>query len=223
MPIFKFNENSGELELNVLEIKTVPAFNAIYKRDKGGVIYGDYDGRRKFLALKEFSLVWYLASQDSPALERGLSEKEALIKAIQLFELPSDYVIDNIIKDAIIIYKEHFNYSTPAVENSFKLIKTFTLSGKSIDIVNERLENLLFTLSNTRLIDNTDESSNISMLQNIKEVQGLIDWAINISSRLPDDIKKMKELKKLAEIEKSEKRYSKGGKEIGNRADPKRF
>ena len=153
MRIFKVNEITGELELDKEYIKLFLPFNEIYKRDKGGKVQGDYDGRNKLFAFREFALVWYVAANDSPAVEEGLSEDEAIIRAIELFQLGQDYKLDKTIKNAIEFWKQEWNLDTPSTKMLRSILRGFNLGSRLIEQGNKKLEKIIEDLEATDLIN----------------------------------------------------------------------
>lgn len=105
---------------------------ALYARDKS------IDKSRY---IKEVGVIYYLGDPQSPAHQQGLSDKEALKAAIDNYNLPNDYVPDELTKRLIEkYYHSNIGEAGLAVEALHKSIHLVSMAAIKI---NERLNNRL--------------------------------------------------------------------------------
>lgn len=89
---------------------------------------------------KECGVIYYLGDPNSPVRQNGLSEKEALAEAIENFNLPKDYVPDELVSRLINRY--NINAITPAgvaIENIKKALHRVSHASIKIGEVIDKL------------------------------------------------------------------------------------
>lgn len=105
---------------------------AVYARDKT---------KDKINYIKEMGVVYYLGDPKSPAKQQGLSDEEALLMAIENFDLPSTYVPDEIVSRLIKkYYVDNITEAGVALEAIQKSIHLVSIGITRInDLLNKRL------------------------------------------------------------------------------------
>lgn len=172
--IFIINEE-GILELNKKEARDIPAFKEIIIRDKGGKIFGDYDGRKKLFAYKELMYV-YLVTHPS-SIYRDLPKEAKHLKAKAFADLPEDWKVDELINNAIEAYKETIPLS--AVFHSYLNASSAVYAlGEDLQFINTLREKV-----RNRIIDKTKELEGIVTEEDIQRINAEIDVA---TTRLMD-------------------------------------
>lgn len=82
-----------------------PTLKQLLDRDVS-LLYTRDKSPNKEMYVKEVGVIYYLGDPKGPCLQEGLSEKEALKKAIENFDLPKNYqsvfLFGNLLKDIII-------------------------------------------------------------------------------------------------------------------------
>lgn len=106
----------------------------IYSRDKT-------NGKLRYL--KECGVIYYLGDPKSPARQQGLTDEEALKLAIQNYDLPRDYIPDEIVTRLIEkYYISNITEAGVALETLQKSIHLISIGTTKInDILNRKLSN----------------------------------------------------------------------------------
>jgi hypothetical protein len=126
---------NGTISLNNYELLTIEAFKNIIKRDRGDV--------NKVTAFKEFGYIWFTCDNRSPLLKQGKAVKDISKKATTLVGLPLDWKPDDIVKEAMEVYKDlNVNVAESAVNS---LLDIFGGYPKIITKVKSSLDSLLST------------------------------------------------------------------------------
>jgi hypothetical protein len=130
MKLFEIDIDTNTIKLNREWIYLTPEFAALLRRDKGSD--GDYDGRRKLKATKEFTFIYFYVDFASPLRDYEPSEKrkEALIYA-QLTEADIDSVVDTALRK----YEDMFLKAA-------RSLRTYKALNKTLDAMDDFFENL---------------------------------------------------------------------------------
>lgn len=88
------------------EVKMFAPFRKIIERDKGGKIVGDHDGRKKYVATRELAFIYWYCDPRSTYKETYIDEKARVEKLKKMLDLPDNWKMDEIIKDAVSFYLE---------------------------------------------------------------------------------------------------------------------
>lgn len=130
----------------------------LYTRDKSS---------DKSQYIKEAGVIYYLGDPQSPARQQGLSDREALKMAIDNYNLPKNYVPDNLVKR--LIDKYYYNCIGEAGVALEALQKSVHLISIAATRINEELNNKLSgDISNEDINDLLDK---INIVQ--KQVQSI--------------------------------------------------
>lgn len=160
------------------------------------MMYNRDVSRNKERFLKELGVVYYLGDPNSPTGQQGLSKDEALKYAIDNFDLPKDYQLDNVIERVINkYYKQNITEAGVALDTLRKSIHLVSLAANRI---NEFLGKLLS--------DDMD-------LENIEK---FLEYADMVSKRVKEVPNLVKALETAYENIRTEKEstLARGGKEI---------
>lgn len=168
--IFIINEE-GILEINKKEVRDIPEFKEIIIRDKGGKIYGDYDGRRKMFAYKELKYI-HLVTHPS-TIYRDLPKEARHEKSKAAADLPEDWQPDELIHKAIEAYKELIPISA--------LFHSYLNANSAVYAIGEDLKfiNTLREKTRNRIIEKTKELDNTVIEEDIQRLGAEIDSSTN--------------------------------------------
>lgn len=197
--IFIINEE-GILEVNKKEIRNIKAFRDILFRDKGKKVDGDYDGRRKAFAFKEFMYIYVYTHPAS--IYRDLPDENRHIKSIEHAELPSDWKVDTVIKKAQDKFLKILNMSA--------FYHSFINANKAVYALGEDLKffNSLRDKVRNSLIEKIKELEVETSEENIKKLKRVIDNATiqlmelgikvtSVSNSLPSAFETIEKLKQI--------------------------
>lgn len=205
MAIQLFNIINGKISLARPEIGLIKEFAAILHRDRGSE--GDADGRKKYMAMKEFFYIYLTSDYSSPLINKGYSGKELSKYAIVEAQLPMTWKEDDIIKAAIKKYKE-LNFDIKG-ELITELLLLFRGNYKRVTALREAVDKLLEKPDLTR-----SEAENIAQLQ---------EKIFAIAASTPGKIKSLQiAIKDSESIDMGEKKEMRGGGEVPESADPDR-
>lgn len=163
-----FNFNKGVIEIDKIEILTVPEFKEILRRDKGSE--GDSDGRKKYKAFKEFAYIYHMGDPRSKPNVDGFNDIQAHDYSIMMAGLDSKYKPDNIVISAVRIYEEA--NSDPATESIQELLKTYAFVKTIFKKVRRSIEDIV-------------KNDKLSKEQ-AAEVLGLINTLIQQGREIPE-------------------------------------
>lgn len=157
---------------------------SLYTRDKT-------KDKKHYIA--ECIVIYYLGDPKSPAKQSGLSDKEALVMAINQAGLPHDYIPDALVLRLIKrYYDENITEAGKVVENIQRGIHNINLAiNTANDLLNERL-------------------TNNPTIDDISTILQLVDNVTKKAGELPAIIKKLEEAKQNLMYEK-ETEISRGG------------
>lgn len=172
---------------------------ALIRRDRGGVIDGDSSGVKKYRATREVGLIWYCVNLNSPGIQKGYTGDELEEDGKLFFDIPDTWKKDETYINALNAYKEEYNNSV--VVRSIKgLLNGFERSLMLVEKVNMLLQRF-----------NDDPELDIDKLgETIKLNKDLM----SISSDLPQQIKKLKELETMYLKEEKDTVKARGGDPI---------
>lgn len=202
-------------------VRGIPEFKIFLERDKGGK--GDADGRKKLRAWKEFMYLYMRASLFSYPNKGGYSEKECHTAAVKEAELEDNYKPDAEMKTAIEKYRQIHKDILPTlttIATALRALKTADTIAKGI------VENIETTIElvNKKKAEKVEGEPN-NLLDDIASTSSLIaqlDQVLQIVNKLPKTIETLESLDNRLKKEIAGQNLSRGGVEVGNRADPDR-
>lgn len=168
----------------------------LYNRDKTS-------DKKNYIA--ECIVIYYLGDPKSPAKQAGLSDPEALKRAIEQAGLSKSYIPDKLVLKLIArYYNENITEAGKVVENILKGIHNINLS---IDVIN----NLLNEKLNSAIT-----------LEEVPNILSLIDAVNKKASDIPSILKKLEEAKQNLMYEK-ETELSRGGQQVLSSMDAENY
>jgi hypothetical protein len=132
MRLFILDESMTSVELNKEWIHLVPEFSALIRSDKGSA--GDYDGRKKLKARREFAYIYFMLDFTSPL--RYMDEFDRREAAMQMAGL-TEKDIDGPLMAAYGVYDK-------LLQNSSRSLKTLRSVQKGLDALDSYFENINF-------------------------------------------------------------------------------
>lgn len=131
-------ENLISLDKNGLP--AVPNIKQILDKDVF-LLYSRDKTPDKSKYFKECGVIYYLGDPKSPAKQQGLSDREALIEAIENFDLPKTYVPDILVTKLINRYKAlAIGPAGLAIENLLRALHNASIiANKANDILTQKL------------------------------------------------------------------------------------
>lgn len=160
---------------------------ALYSRD-------DSPNKEKYI--QECIVIYYLGDPKSPARQSGLSDKEALVMAIEQAGLKSNYIPDKLVLKLIKkYYAQNMTEAGLVVENIQQGIHNIGLSVKILNkLLNEKLQGVI----------NVEDATNII---------SIIDQLNKKASDIPAIVKKLDEAKENL-LHETETNTARGGSKI---------
>ncbi len=221
--IFKVEDHVLELDRD--ELRLIPEFKEILVRDKvkkGSTTFTI----EKALAYKEFKYIYFMCDYKSPYVNYPDIERSRA--SIKDSDLEPRYVPDDDVIRAMIKYKEL--QETPSIKILNSLQRGLMLSSSVIDNICGTIEYQLEDIKKLKsqlssdsitlqgedklsLMIKTSEYTK-SLVDNLNILQGLGD-------KVPKTLKNVEELSEKIRTETEGEGVVKGGKKIGNRANPK--
>lgn len=218
--LFSIDEN-GLLIINRIEARQIKEFKEILSNDKGSE--GDYDGRRKYQAFKEFLYIYHMASPKS--IYRDLPDKARKTRAILEAGLGKDWKESQLIKDAVQEYKnvfalsgsEHAYYN--ASKGLYSIGEDIALFNEANARTREKIKKLKLEIEIGNDTPDQLEQKEYLLDKLTENLSKNTQEVIKLSSVLPSAYKALEDLYEKMRKESEGKKKIFGGGEIGNRED----
>lgn len=212
--LFKLENNL--LVLDKDSLRGVPEFKKILERDRGSE--GDSQGRLKLRAWKEFYYIYYIADFRSNGNLAGFNDKELHLRGVKEADLEATFKPDDDIRKAIEVYKQTLLEITPSYTLLTELIRGIRLSEK---VVKSMILGVEKVLELNELTLAAEGEINIAMLlTNNSALEAQLKSFTKISTEFPKTLDMLKMMLEKVLKEEADTRVGRGGKAIGNRADP---
>ena len=170
----------------------------LYSRDKT---------KDKVKYIQECIVIYYLGDPKSPARQSGLSEKEALLMAIEQAGLKDNYTPD------ILVLKIIKKYYNQCITEAGKVVENITKGLHNINLALDVMNNILNQkLSKPKELD----------IATIGEVLGLVDSVNKKAGEIPSIMKKLEEAKQNLLYEK-ETEVARGGDVVSSSMDASNY
>ena len=169
----------------------------ILVRDRGSD--GDSDGRKKLFAYKELGAVYWMADYRSPGRMRGYEGKDLINDAIRNYDLPVDWIPDDVVLSLIELYKYNSDGGI-AAEALTEISSTLNIMVRTIRVIRERLNTKLGSAGLTEA-----------------DLQGLIalqNELLELATQIPKKIKEIAIAKEMLRQEEDNKEMGRGNKPI---------
>ena len=193
-----FKYDKGVFSINKEEVLLLPSAKKIIHNDKGGIIKGDPDGRKKLWAEKQFGVAWWITDINSPGVQTGLEGEELLIDAIKSLNVPTDWDHKKDIYFMAFLgdYTEMYEKASYAM-----LLKQMLMSFNDTAMIIKAIrDNSIKLLKQDKSLDATDISA---LIAGQKEL-------INLAGDTPKQINKLKELQAMVGREEKEMEVGRG-------------
>ena len=215
--VFKIED--GLLVIDKDYIRGIPKFSKILQRDKGSE--GDFDGRKKEYAFKEFYYIKMVADKFCYPAQAGLNEKETHICAIKEAQLPDTYKPDKEIKECIEKYKEIQDLTTPTLNTIHSLLQGLKVSNVICRNIIKNIESTIELMESDRqrCLENDQPVDLAKVLAMTTTLIQQLEQLNKIGNNIPKTIESLEKLEEKLSKEISGVNISRGGKEIGNRAN----
>lgn len=216
-----FSVENDILIIDKTETRAIPEFRAILERDKGSK--GDVDGRKKYRAFKEFYYIYLIADYESWISRGGYNDKEKHKLAIKDTGLEDNFKADDEIKAAINKYSEVQVAMLPALSTLSTIIKGLKVADKISQSIIDNIENVMEThaIKKQAAIGTGEPLSAGDDLIIAQNLVAQLNQLMDISNKIPKTITTLEAIEDRLAKDKSGTSLGRGGKEIGNRADPK--
>lgn len=225
--LFKLNEHTGELEFNKDEARQFPPFRELIWRDKGGVIMGDPDGRKKYVARRELYYVYVMAD---PFTMFSILNKErrhnVALEHSRLKEIEG-WKPDKLVKDAIEFYKEEYPNLTATAKaflNSRVALANIAEDIGTLNSYNDELRKEIrikkLIAENEDLTEEDRQQARQSLKASINSLNSNNDQIFNITKTLPERMDALDKLREKLAKEDNERGEVIGGGGTYNREDP---
>lgn len=221
--LFEFNK--GSVSLATDSLKVIPEFNYLLTL-KYNIREGDSTGIKRHQATKIFTYIYYMHDIRSPYSSIS-DEKERHIKAAKDSGLGINFKPNNKEKEAIAKFKELSEFVYPEIKLLKSLKESMEISDRFVTLTNKKMLNFLEKVEDTNLNDLHDEDQAEAILNTLTIVTSSIKEEIKFIMPFIDQIKKG--IKSISETEKDlmkqfkEESVAKGGRTIGNRAEPNKL
>lgn len=194
-----FKYENGDVEINKEELYLIPSARALVQGDRGGMIHGDHDGRKKLMAKKQLGLVWWIIDINSPGVQNGLEGNELIEDGYRALDIPKewDYSKDEKFLEFLEVYSEMYNrasYNRLLKE----ILIAFNDSSETVKAIRKQVKKIL---KNKVDLDAEDMKTLVTSQNQI----------IAIASEVPNHIKRLKELQQLVAKEEKETTVARGG------------
>jgi hypothetical protein len=216
--LFSIDEN-GLLIINRIEARQIKEFKEILSNDKGSE--GDYDGRRKYHAFKEFMYVYHMASPKS--IYRDLPDKKRKTRALLETGLGKDWKETQLIKDAIQSYKEVFKL-TGSEHAYYNASKGLYSIGEDLALFNEanartrdKIRKLKLEIEDDNITPDQLESKEYMLDKLTENLSKNTQEIIKLSGILPGAYKALEDLYEKMRKEQEGQKKIYGGGDLGNR------
>ena len=212
---------NNQLVLNREYLRGIPEFKCILERDIR--VKGDADGRRKAEHWRIFFYIKLRADMFCFPAQEGLSDKEAHKESIKAAGLAENYKPDDEVLAAIEWYKKHQVDHLPVLKTIATVLKATKFSDTICQRIIESMEGMLDRY-NKKIKEQEASGETLNIADNILLVNGLIDQlgqVQKIATTIPKTQELLEKLDERLKKESSGDVVGRGGKKIGNRADPK--
>lgn len=183
-----FDLVNGDIIVNK-DILAAKIIKDLFRRDRGGVIDGDFNGAKKLRSMAELGVIWYCVNLNSPGIQKGKEGKELELEAVRFFGLPDTWKKDDAFNAVMEWYENEYEEMVAP-----KVIRTLIASvNQTIDIstnVNKFVDMLI------KAGDlNKDNAAELIKLN--KEITSMV-------GEVPGNIRKLKQLElEYLKIEKA--------------------
>lgn len=211
-----------QLVLNKEYIRGIPQFKCILERPLSSK--GDHDGRKKLQHWKIFMYIKITADLFSYPNQAGMNTKDLHKEACRASSLEDNYKPDEEVLAAIAEFRRIQLLMLPVLESISTTLKACRLSTTICNKIMEGMEGSIEVYN--KKIENQQKAGEINnVADTILLVNGLIaqlEQVNKIGLSTPKVQETLERLDERLRKESSGETLARGGRKIGNRADPKR-
>lgn len=204
MGLFELDED-GILTLCKEEIRAVPEFAKILRRDLGYSVGGK---RIKKKAFREFKYIFFVYDYGSPYANASFEERKE--KAIKDCGLDAGFKPDKEIREAINYYIEQQDLAVPSMGILVSLERGLVATNKIINALVGRMN---------KILENFDEEDNSKNI----DVEGLIsqfNTLMTMAKEIPNTLDNVEKIRSKVMTEKGGGAVKRGNQVKSNREDP---
>ena len=152
----------------------------------------------KSMYIKEVGVIYYLADPKSPPKQQGLSDKESIKLAIENYDLPKDYLPDEL------VWKIIEKYAEQAAGPAMKAVVSLRKALHNVTIASDKVNELL----NNKLVEGIGEN----------EIPVTISYIDSINKKITDIPNLLAALRKAEDecINEQETMTARGGVQISS-------
>lgn len=194
--------------------KLIDSFKVIIARDRGGVIKGDHDGRKKLLATKELAYIWFMTDRKSP-IKNNFDENMRHAKTLEKISMPEGWVPDKHIQIAMSDWEDITETQSSKVLENMKA--SLFSSDRIITLLRKKIDNRIGSIE---MLDDVDVMINDAGVSELDVLMKDLKTLIDLSNKIPDIISTIEKLEDKVSKEKSDGK-GKGGKSINRFQFPK--
>ena len=210
MKLFHIDEHTGRVVFEKDEYKSIKEFTTLIKKDKGGILTGDPDGRLKYFSNAQFALIWWCNDPASPGIQKGYNEKELLEKGLINYSLPVDWKPTDHYLAAEARYKEE--RSSIGRDTYIEILRAFRILYKYLRFARIKIEKKLDALT-AEVDPNALDSTDVLSDDEWKKLEPYITGLIKLADEIPVKIKAIQNAKDLLDKEESSGKLLRGSKE----------
>lgn len=207
---FLFKLVDDELVLAIDELRLIPQFNELIRRDRGSK--GDHAGRLKKAAFAECKFIYFFCDLESTY--STYNDTARRIKSIEAAGLPENYKPDQVVKEAMAHYMEVEYGSRPSLRSLISLERGLDLADQILTVLvkstQAKLELAMKSVEDdpTRVID-------------VDGLTSAVNTFVSMSKSFPEAIANIEKVREKVTAEKDSQEVKRGGEMRGNREDPK--
>jgi hypothetical protein len=214
---FTFNEK-GAVSLDNDTLKTIPEFKVLLSI-KYNTGEGDAQGILKKKATKVISYIYFMYDLRSP-FSQITDEEERHKNCLLSCGLGPTWKPDKYVKAAIDVYLENVDNLFPELKTLRTLKEGLGIGQRLAAFSNKRMLKLLDKLESINF-DEIDEQTLQTYEAVIASIKNELKYVLEAVPKLNASIDTVLEFESKITQDFKEKERGKGGREIGNRADPK--
>lgn len=216
----------GELEINKLEVRKIPEYDILFKRDRGSD--GDYNGSKKLIACAEIYYIYLV--YDVRSIYYNLPLEQRKLKAIKDCKFKDTWKETKELDNAILRYKEDFKLSAAGMAYvvAEKSYRTFTKDTQDLleELVDNKnmLNNLLKVHKNRDTGTGLKLKDDFALTTRVQEIAAVINEIVKAQGQIMANIKSFASLGDAVKLlatkfieEGGNLKVPVGGGDLGNR------
>lgn len=209
--LFYFDSVRDELIINNAIVLEIGPLKVVW--DRKSKMKGDEDGKKKMLNKKELMYIFFMADWTRKNPYRAGSEKQKDVDAREACEFPKGWEPDEVVKEAIELYKNMTLNSTPTLKFLVQLEQVILQTAEQLEIIKEQNEVFLLALK--------DRNNSLEDALAAKDTMMALRQNLNMMFAMTDDVekanRKRKDLEKQLKDEMEGSLKITGGRKLSNK------